>query len=128
MNELVVPVSVGELIDKITILRIKERKIVDASKLVNIRIELKALLDVCEIQGISLNQKGVAELERVNRRLWDIEDAIREKEASKSFDSEFIELARAVYLTNDERASIKSQINKASGSTLREEKSYSNYS
>ncbi|MBM4250937.1 MAG: hypothetical protein FJ146_03125 [Deltaproteobacteria bacterium] len=127
MSELVVPVSVGELIDKITILRIKERKIVDTSKLVNIRTELKALLDVCESHGISLNQRGVAELEQVNRQLWDIEDAIREKEASKIFDSEFIELARSVYQTNDQRAAIKSQINKASGSILREEKSYSDY-
>ncbi|MEN9835189.1 MAG: hypothetical protein RL011_1382 [Pseudomonadota bacterium] len=127
MGELVVPVSVGELIDKITILRIKERKISDPTKLINVRAELEALVDVCRKHDISLSQTGVAELEKVNQQLWDIEDAIREKEATKKFDSEFIELARSVYLINDERAAIKSRINKASGSTLREEKSYSNY-
>ncbi len=127
MGELVVPVSVGELIDKITILRIKERKISDPTKLMNVKTELQALVAVCGKHAISLTQPGVDDLERVNQRLWDIEDAIRVKEAEKAFDSEFIELARSVYLINDERAAIKSRINKACGSALREEKSYKNY-
>ena len=127
--QLQVPVSVGEVLDKITILQIKLAHISDANKRVNIQNELDALLPLVagdvfttvEMQGL------MAELKSVNEALWDIEDDIREKEAAKSFDAEFIELARAVYVTNDKRAEIKKQINLATGSALIEEKSYESY-
>ena len=127
--QLKVPVSVGEVLDKITILQIKLAHISDANKRVNIQNELDALLPLVagdvfttvEMQGL------MAELKSVNEALWDIEDDIREKEAAKSFDAEFIELARAVYVTNDKRAEIKKQINLATGSALIEEKSYESY-
>ena len=127
--QLQVPVSVGEVLDKITILQIKLAHISDANKRVNIQNELDALLPLVagdvfttvEMQGL------MAELKSVNVALWDIEDDIREKEAAKSFDAEFIKLARAVYVTNDKRAEIKKQINLATGSALIEEKSYESY-
>ena len=127
--QLQVPVSVGEVLDKITILQIKLAHISDANKRVNIQNELDALLPLVagdvfttvEMQGL------MAELKSVNEALWDIEDDIREKEAAKSFDAAFIKLARAVYLTNDKRAEIKKQINLATGSALIEEKSYESY-
>ena len=127
MADLLVPVSVGELVDKITILRIKERHIRAVDKLANVRIELAALVNVCELHGVALDQTSVHELEAINQKLWDIEDAIRDKEAAKAFDDEFIALARSVYQTNDIRAAIKSRINVAAGSRLREEKSYRDY-
>ena len=127
--QLQVPVSVGEVLDKVTILQIKLAHISDANKRVNIQNELDALLPLVagdvfttvEMQGL------MAELKSVNEALWDIEDDIREKEAAKSFDAEFIKLARAVYVTNDKRAEIKKQINLATGSALIEEKSYESY-
>ena len=127
--QLQVPVSVGEVLDKITILQIKLAHISDANKRVNIQNELDALLPLVagdvfttvEMQGL------MAELKSVNEALWNIEDDIREKEAAKSFDAEFIKLARAVYVTNDKRAEIKKQINLATGSALIEEKSYESY-
>ena len=127
--QLQVPVSVGEVLDKITILQIKLAHISDANKRVNIQNELNALLPLVagdnfttdEMQGL------MAELKSVNEALWDIEDDIREKEAAKIFDAEFIKLARAVYVTNDKRAEIKKQINLATGSALIEEKSYESY-
>ena len=127
MADLLVPVSVGELVDKITILRIKERHIRAVDKLANVRAELAALVKVCEVHGVALDQASVHELETINQKLWDIEDAIRDKEAAKAFDDEFIALARSVYQTNDIRAAIKSRINVAAGSRLREEKSYRDY-
>ena len=127
--QLQVPVSVGEALDKITILQIKLAHISDVAKRVNIQNELDALLPLVggdkfateQIQGL------MDELKAVNEALWDIEDDIREKEASKSFDAEFISLARAVYVTNDKRAEIKKQINLVTGSALIEEKSYEAY-
>ena len=127
--QLQVPVSVGEVLDKITILQIKLAHISDANKRVNIQNELDALLPLVagdvfttvEMQGL------MAELKSVNEALWGIEDDIREKEAAKSFDAEFIKLARAVYVTNDKRAEIKKQINLATESALIEEKSYESY-
>ena len=127
--QLQVPVSVGEVLDKITILQIKLAHISDANKRVNIQNELDALLPLVagdvfttvEMQGL------MAELKSVNEALWDIKDDISEKEAAKSFDAEFIKLARAVYVTNDKRAEIKKQINLATGSALIEEKSYESY-
>ena len=124
-----VPVSVGEVLDKITILQIKLAHISDSAKRVNVQNELDALLPLVAGDAFTTNQMHglVAELKAVNEALWDIEDDIREKEAAKSFDAEFIKLARAVYVTNDKRAEIKKQINLATGSALVEEKSYKSY-
>ena len=127
--QLQVPVSVGEVLDKITILQIKLAHISDAAKRVNIQSELDALLPLVAGDAFTTErvQGLMAELKAVNEALWDIEDDIREKEAAKSFDAEFIRLARAVYVTNDKRAEIKKQINLATGSALIEEKSYESY-
>jgi hypothetical protein len=127
--QLQVPVSVGEVLDKITILQIKLAHISDAAKRVNIQNELDALLPLAAGDAFTTDQMQglMAELKAVNEALWDIEDDIREKEAAKSFDAEFIRLARAVYVTNDKRAEIKKQINLATGSALIEEKSYESY-
>jgi prophage tail gpP-like protein len=127
--QLQVPVSVGEVLDKITILQIKLAHISDANKRVNIQNELDALLPLVAGDGFATEEMQglMAELKLVNEALWDIEDDIREKEAAKSFDAEFIKLARAVYVTNDKRAEIKKQINLATGSALVEEKSYESY-
>jgi len=127
--QLQVPVSVGEVLDKITILQIKLVHISDAAKRVNIQNELDALLPLVAGDAFATDQMQglMAELKAVNEALWDIEDDIREKEAAKSFDAEFIRLARAVYVTNDKRAEIKKQINLATGSALIEEKSYESY-
>ena len=127
--QLQVPVSVGEVLDKITILQIKLAHISDAAKRTNIQNELDALLPLMAGDAFTTDQMQalMAELKSVNEALWDIEDDIREKEAAKSFDAEFIRLARAVYVTNDKRAEIKKQINLATGSALVEEKSYESY-
>ncbi len=127
--QLQVPVSVGEVLDKITILQIKLAHISDAAKRANIHNELDALLPLVAGDAFTTDQMQalMAELKSVNEALWDIEDDIREKEAAKSFDAEFIRLARAVYITNDKRAEIKKQINLATGSALVEEKSYESY-
>ena len=127
--QLQVPVSVGEVLDKITILQIKLAHISDAAKRANIQNELDALLPLVAGDAFHTDQMQglMAELKSVNEALWDIEDDIREKEAAKSFDAEFIRLARAVYITNDKRAEIKKQINLATGSVLVEEKSYESY-
>jgi len=127
--QLQVPVSVGEVLDKITILQIKLVHISDAAKRVNIQNELDALLPLVAGDAFATDQMQglMAELKAVNEALWDIEDDIREKEAAKNFDAEFIRLARAVYVTNDKRAEIKKQINLATGSALIEEKSYESY-
>jgi hypothetical protein len=129
MNDIVVPISPGELLDKITILRIKAARILDAAKLANVQLELALLESVWRESGCA--QPSVAQDEHallhVNERLWDIEDRIRDKEAKQTFDREFIELARAVYLANDERAAIKKRINLQLGSRIVEEKSYKQY-
>ena len=129
MSEISVPVSPGELLDKITILRLKSKRMSDAAKLANVRVELKALE---ETWGVSAYSKvdiaaDVMALLEVNERLWVIEDDIRDKERAQQFDAEFIRLARAVYFENDERAAIKRRINVKLGSSIVEEKSYSNY-
>ena len=127
--QLQVPVSVGEVLDKITILQIKLANISDAVKRVNIQNELDALLPLVAGDEFTTEQMLglMAELKVVNEALWHIEDDIRQKEAAKSFDAEFIKFARAVYVTNDRRAEIKKQINLATGSALIEEKSYERY-
>ena len=129
MQDILVPVSPGELLDKITILRIKSSLMSDAAKVANVRRELALLEQVWkrEVKGgvdLAADEKA---LEAVNRKLWDVEDQIRDHEAAKRFDATFIELARAVYVSNDERAAIKKRINLALGSALIEEKSYTPY-
>ena len=129
MSDILVPVSPGELLDKITILRIKAARILDPAKLANVRLELELLEQTwreSRFSGVDIARDEHA-LQQVNERLWDIEDRIRDKEARQTFDREFIELARAVYHSNDERAAIKKRINRALGSRLVEEKSYQSY-
>jgi hypothetical protein len=129
MKDLLVPISPGELLDKITILRIKQARILDAGKLANVKLELALLEETWRSSGCATHDVALDEraLLNVNERLWDIEDRIREKEAKQTFDRDFIELARAVYICNDERAAIKKRINVQLGSRLIEEKSYKQY-
>ncbi len=129
MQEITVPVSPGELLDKITILRIKSQRIHDAAKVANVRLELDALQSTWTRSVYAGADIGadIEALMGVNERLWVIEDDIRDKERAKAFDAEFIRLARAVYVQNDERAAIKRRINLKLGSTLVEEKSYRGY-
>jgi len=129
MSELSVPISCGELIDKITILEIKSERIRDTAKLSNIRTELDLLGATWSRHPSSRVDIGDerARLKAVNEALWDIEDRIRLKEKAQAFDAEFIELARAVYFRNDERAAVKREINLKLGSALVEEKSYEDY-
>jgi hypothetical protein len=129
MNEIKVPISPGELLDKITILRIKSRRMTDPQKLANVRVELEALEETWKASayaGIDIT-KDVDALLTVNERLWTIEDDIRDKERDQAFDEEFVRLARAVYIENDERAAIKRRLNVRLGSSLIEEKSYAQY-
>ena len=128
MNNITVPISPGELLDKITILRIKARRIIDAQKLANVRRELNALEDTWRSTGVAaVVDDDIDALMTVNERLWVIEDDIRDKERARAFDAEFIRLARAVYVENDQRAAIKRRINVKLGSALIEEKSYAAY-
>ncbi|MCC7200130.1 MAG: hypothetical protein IT483_11515 [Gammaproteobacteria bacterium] len=129
MSEILVPVSPGEMLDKVTILRIKSARMSDPAKLANVRLEL----DMLERTWAASPYAGadvaadVAALQAVNERLWVIEDDIRDKERAQEFDARFIELARSVYFENDERAAIKKRINTALGSKIVEEKSYAAY-
>ncbi|GEM_PF-120283 len=129
MSLISVPVSYGELVDKLTILEIKSERMSDPSKLANVREELELLgatwsSDAASQTDISAER---AELKRINAALWEIEDEIRLKEKAQMFDARFIELARAVYITNDQRAAVKRAINEKLGSRLIEEKSYQVY-
>lgn len=121
-----VPVSLGELVDKITILRIKARHL-QGDALAHVQQELALLLQALEATGVSLDPALEAQLLEVNGQLWEIEDAIRDQERQRCFEQVFIDLARAVYRTNDRRAELKRQINERYGSTLIEQKSYSTY-
>ena len=125
-----IELSVGELLDKISILQIKAERIVDPSKLENINKELDVLMSLWKDSAYSNNnlESETNELKAINEELWAIEDKIREQERNQVFDKGFIELARAVYITNDKRADIKRIINSKTGSELIEEKSYSDYS
>jgi hypothetical protein len=128
--ELLVPISPGELIDKITILEIKSQRMSDEKKLANVRTELKLLLETWQASPLARQVDISADwtaLREVNGKLWDIEDHIRDEERAGRFGARFIELARAVYVTNDERAAVKKRINLALGSALLEEKSYADY-
>jgi len=129
MSEILVPVSFGELLDKISILQIKSERMSDAGKLANVRKEL-AVLDATWMAHPAAGQDITAlraALKAVNERLWDIEDDIRLKEKAQAFDDAFVQLARSVYFQNDERARIKKAINLALGSSYVEEKSYQDY-
>lgn len=127
--QLLAPISVGELIDKITILKIKQKKASDKHKLANITRELNELEMTWEkdkTPGLDIDDL-FDQLTEVNEILWGIEDDIRAKEAENLFDQAFIELARSVYKQNDHRAALKKEINLRSGSTLVEEKLYQKY-
>lgn len=132
--ELMAPISPGELLDKLTILEIKKERIVDPDKRVNVIRELEVLSALwakaspASEHAAALGLDAMrAELKTINQSLWTIEDDIRACESRQDFGPQFIELARAVYQTNDRRAAIKKQINQALGSDLVEEKSYSEY-
>jgi len=126
VDAILTPVSIGELIDKITILEIKAERIGDAAKLANVRTELDGLLPLFEGQRSSqpaleaLKQR----LKAINERMWDIQDQLRDKEAAEVFDDAFVQLARGVYQTNGERVQVKNEINQVAGSALVEEKQY----
>lgn len=122
-------ISIGEFFDKLTILEIKTARISDEAKLANINKELDSLNKLLVQQKFTRDDVAneVAELRKVNEALWEIEDDIRDKESQKAFDDKFIELARAVYITNDKRSEIKRDINLKLGSDFVEEKSYEEY-
>lgn len=128
-TDIKVPISPGELIDKITILQIKSERMTDPAKVANVRIELGLLEDTWRDSGhANADVAGPwAALKSINEKLWVIEDEIRDKERAAAFDAEFIQLARAVYVTNDARAAVKREINTRLGSRIVEEKSYKEY-
>lgn len=125
-----VEVSWGELIDKITILEIKEQRLTSPEAVANVRKELVALNSA--VAGLTPMPTGLdalrQQLKSINEALWDIENRTRAKEAAKSFDAQFVELTRSVYLNNDKRAGIKRRINELLNSGLVEEKQYTSYS
>ena len=129
MKDILVPISPGELLDKITILQIKTERISDPEKVANVKIELAALTDVWNnsISEDDTVKQLHTELKSINEALWDIEDDIRDEERAKNFGKKFIDLARSVYVTNDQRADAKKKLNTHLGSTLVEEKSYQDY-
>ncbi len=129
MNEILIPISPGELLDKITILQIKSERIADPTKVANVRTELE-MLDKVWRQAVDEDDTIAAltaELKSINEALWEIEDDIRDEERNRRFGERFIELARAVYVTNDERANAKKKVNLHLNSSIVEEKSYKDY-
>jgi hypothetical protein len=124
-----VPISPGELLDKISILEIKSERIGDAHKRANVERELDLLTGLWHAEAAETSEITAlrAELRTLNERLWNIEDEIRDCERAGDFGDRFVELARAVYKTNDRRATVKRAINEALGSTIIEEKSYAAY-
>lgn len=126
---LLIPVSWGEMLDKLTILQIKLERIKDKKKHRNISIELQQLTAIYQQSGVSASKLTtlIDELRLVNEALWDIEDKIRACEKTGDFSRRFIELARSVYMTNDRRADLKYQINRLLDSDIIEEKSYESY-
>ena len=130
MDIIQVPVSPGEVLDKITILEIKSERINDAEKVANVQRELE-LLQASWQQAVEQDEtvsRIHAELKTINEALWVIEDDIRDKERAREFDQVFIDLARSVYVTNDQRANAKKELNTYLGSEIVEEKSYQDYS
>lgn len=121
-----IEISIGEIVDKLSILQIKKNNIQDVIKLENINKEYDYLNDVV-FNELKISKEDFFNLVLINETLWDIEDKIRFKERDKEFDNDFIELARSVYFTNDKRAKIKKEINLKYGSLFVEEKSYSKY-
>ena len=126
LSTILAPISIGELIDKITILEIKQIYMTGI-KLKNINKELKLLKKILQDKKLEINIELIKNLKKINKKLWEIEDNIRQKESNQEFDEEFIKLARSVYIENDKRASIKKEINQKYNSDLVEEKSYKNY-
>lgn len=126
---LLVPIAPGELLDKLSILEIKAERITDSAALDNVRHELKLLAELWQKTSLENTQIAAlrAQLKQINEQLWQIEDDIRDCERAGDFGETFIELARAVYKTNDRRAAIKKQINMKLGSAIVEEKSYQAY-
>jgi hypothetical protein len=123
-----IPVSAGELVDKITILKIKKKNVIDQNKKVNIDRELDFLTDIYnEINNEKKLDSFLNKLLEVNQKLWEIEDEIRVLERKKQFDEDFILLARSVYIENDKRFEIKNEINNFLGSAIKEEKLYEDY-
>jgi len=129
VTEILVPISPGELIDKITILEIKSERMSDPKKVANVRLELDLLKSTWQRSDYAQTDISHewANLRRINEKLWVVEDDIRDKERAQAFDARFIELARAVYVINDERAAVKRVINERLGSKIVEEKSYQPY-
>ena len=126
LSTILAPISIGELIDKITILEIKQIYMTGI-KLKNINKEMKLLKNILQDKNLEINIDLIKNLKKINNTLWEIEDNIRIKESKQEFDEEFIKLARSVYIENDKRASIKKEINQKYNSDLVEEKSYKNY-
>ena len=127
--EVNIPVSLGELLDKISILEIKNQKILSEPKLKNVKKELTGLRNVLGELNINLSETDelYKALYKINLKLWEIEDSIRVLEKNEDFGEEFIELARLVYITNDKRFEVKNEINKLFNSEYVEEKSYEDY-
>ena len=126
LSTILAPISIGELIDKITILEIKQIYMTGI-KLKNINKEMKLLKNILQDKNLEINIDLIKNLKKINKKLWEIEDNIRIKESKQEFDEEFVKLARSVYIENDKRASIKKEINQKYNSDLVEEKSYKNY-
>jgi len=129
MKTPLIPISWGELFDKLTILQIKLDNLQNQNALENVKIEYNQLCIIYDHNFLEDEnaKRLLADLKQINEKLWDIEDKIRDKERNKAFDEEFIELARSVYITNDDRSRIKRNVNNTFGSELIEEKSYSDY-
>lgn len=128
-QQIMVEIGSGELIDKITILQIKSERMSDAAKLANVRLELSELSAARDVNLPASDELEAlsAQLKTINEALWVIEDDIRACEAEKDFGEKFIALARAVYVTNDQRAAVKKQINLLTGAKIIEEKSYTEF-
>jgi len=126
MDNMKIEVSIGEIADKLSILEIKKINIIDETKLININKEYDYLYEVVFLE-LKINKDDYNRLIEINKKLWKIEDDIRDKERNKEFDDIFIELARSVYITNDERMNIKNIINHNSNSDIKEHKSYKPY-
>jgi len=129
VENILVPVSPGELLDKISILEIKSERMTDPGQLNNVRAELELLRQCWRVSVVEDEHLSAlhAELKAVNTRLWEIEDGIRARERDACFDSKFVDLARSVYINNDRRAEIKKELNEYLGSPMSEEKSYPSY-
>ena len=129
MNDILIPISPGELLDKITILQIKAERIADPAKVANVKTELEMLSKVWDesVESDDVITSLSAELKSINEMLWEIEDDIRDEERNRRFGERFVELARAVYVTNDDRANAKKKVNLHLNSTIVEEKSYQEY-